>query len=59
MPSAEVYGDATTLDAERLIDLLQAMEKFVAVRDTGDGTAFKARGAAPGCCGWRPCQERF
>ena len=30
-----VYGDSQTFDVERLIDLLQALEKFVAVR-TGD-----------------------
>merc|ERR1711862_292897 len=31
-------------DVEKLIDLLQALEKFTAVRDEGDGTAFKVNG---------------
>jgi aarF domain-containing kinase len=31
-----------------MIDLLQALEKFVAVRDTGDGTAFKVDGMRAG-----------
>jgi len=33
-----------TFDAEKLIDLLQALEKFTAVRDEGDGSAFKVDG---------------
>jgi len=39
-----VYGQENTFDAERLIDLLQALEKFTAVRDKGDGSAFKVDG---------------
>jgi aarF domain-containing kinase len=39
-----VYGKDGTFDAENLIDLLQALEKFTAVRDEGDGTAFKVDG---------------
>merc|ERR1719353_2667847 len=30
-----VYGKTRTFDVDRMIDLLQALEKFVAVRDTG------------------------
>ncbi len=36
-----IYGRGKTLDVDRLIDLLQALEKFVAVKDFGDGAAFK------------------
>jgi len=39
-----VYGKEGIFDAERLIDLLQALEKFTAVRDDGDGSAFKVDG---------------
>lgn len=40
-----VYGrSGEDLDAERLIDLLQAVEKFVAIRDDGDGSAYKVEG---------------
>lgn len=39
-----VYGREGQFDAEKLIDLLQALEKFSAVRDEGDGTAFKVNG---------------
>lgn len=39
-----VYGKEGKFDAERLIDLLQALEKFTAVRDDGDGSAFKVDG---------------
>lgn len=39
-----VYGKENVFDAERLIDLLQALEKFTAVRDDGDGSAFKVDG---------------
>lgn len=39
-----VYGREGSFDAERLIDLLQALEKFTAVRDEGDGSAFKVDG---------------
>lgn len=39
-----VYGRDGSFDAENLIDLLQALEKFTAVRDAGDGSAFKVNG---------------
>jgi aarF domain-containing kinase len=39
-----VYGKESKFDAERLIDLLQALEKFSAVRNDGDGSAFKVDG---------------
>jgi len=39
-----VYGKEGRFDAERLIDLLQALEKFTAVRDKGDGSAYKVDG---------------
>merc|ERR1711920_247396 len=39
-----VYGKEGKFDAERLIDLLQALEKFTSVRDDGDGSAFKVDG---------------
>ena len=43
-----VYGKGQTFDVDRMIDLLQALEKFVAVKDTGDGTAFKVDGMRNG-----------
>merc|ERR1719324_1445087 len=43
-----VYGEGKTFDVDRVIDLLQALEKFVAVRDTGDGTAYKVDGVRGG-----------
>jgi len=39
-----VYGREGTFDAEKLIDLLQALEKFTAIKDDGDGSAFKVDG---------------
>jgi aarF domain-containing kinase len=39
-----VYGREGSFDAEKLIDLLQALEKFTAVTDEGDGSAFKKDG---------------
>jgi len=39
-----VYGQEGEFEAERLIDLLQALEKFTAVTDEGDGSAFKVDG---------------
>lgn len=39
-----VYGREGIFNAEQLIDLLQALEKFTAVRDDGDGSAFKVDG---------------
>lgn len=43
-----VYGQSGVFDVERVIDLLQALEKFLAVRDSGDGTAFKVDGVRGG-----------
>ena len=39
-----VYGRDGNFDASKLIDLLQALEKFSAVRDDGDGSSFKVNG---------------
>mmetsp|Transcript_7434 Transcript_7434/g.18296 ORF Transcript_7434/g.18296 Transcript_7434/m.18296 type:complete len:840 (+) Transcript_7434:367-2886(+) len=39
-----VYGREGEFDAERLIDMLEALEKFKAIRDDGDGTAYKVDG---------------
>jgi len=39
-----VYGRNGNFDASKLIDLLQALEKFSAVRNNGDGSAFKVNG---------------
>jgi len=39
-----VYGKQKAFDVERMIDMLQALEKFVAVKDYGDGSAFKVDG---------------
>lgn len=39
-----VYGREGQFDADRLIDLLEALEKFKAIRDEGDGTAYKVDG---------------
>lgn len=39
-----VYGKEGEFDAEKVIDLLQALEKFTAVKEDGDGTAFKVDG---------------
>uniref|UniRef100_A0A7S0IVG7 Protein kinase domain-containing protein n=1 Tax=Calcidiscus leptoporus TaxID=127549 RepID=A0A7S0IVG7_9EUKA len=39
-----VYGKTNSFDVDRMIDMLQALEKFVAVKDNGDGTAFKVNG---------------
>ena len=36
-----IYGKSKTLDVDRVIDMLQALEKFVSVKDFGDGKAFK------------------
>ena len=39
-----VYGaSGTVLDVDRLIDMLQALEKFVSVKEQGDGAAFKVK----------------
>jgi len=43
-----VYGKDGSFDAEKVIDLLQALEKFKAVRDEGDGSAFKVDGMRGG-----------
>jgi aarF domain-containing kinase len=39
-----VYGREDAFDAENVIDLLQALEKFKTIRDDGDGSAFKVDG---------------
>ena len=39
-----VYGREGTFDADKLIDLLDALEKFSAIRDDGDGSSFKVDG---------------
>ena len=39
-----VYGKDGSFDAEKLIDLLQALEKFTAIKDEGDGSAYKVDG---------------
>lgn len=39
-----VYGREQQFDADRLIDLLEALEKFKAIRDDGDGSAYKVDG---------------
>mmetsp|Transcript_23375 Transcript_23375/g.26200 ORF Transcript_23375/g.26200 Transcript_23375/m.26200 type:complete len:826 (+) Transcript_23375:81-2558(+) len=39
-----VYGPEGKFDADRLIDLLEALEKFKAIKDDGDGTAYKVDG---------------
>ena len=39
-----VYGKSNTLDVDRMIDLLQAFEKFVAVKEYGDGSSYKKDG---------------
>eukprot|EP00579_Thalassiosira_antarctica_P012386 CAMPEP_0201913594 /NCGR_PEP_ID=MMETSP0903-20130614/3998_1 /ASSEMBLY_ACC=CAM_ASM_000552 /TAXON_ID=420261 /ORGANISM="Thalassiosira antarctica, Strain CCMP982" /LENGTH=807 /DNA_ID=CAMNT_0048448827 /DNA_START=149 /DNA_END=2572 /DNA_ORIENTATION=+ len=39
-----VYGRDGSFDAEKLIDLLQALEKFTAIKDEGDGSAYKVDG---------------
>lgn len=39
-----VYGREGTFDANKLIDLLDALEKFSAIRNDGDGSAFKVDG---------------
>ena len=39
-----VYGREDSFNAENVIDLLEALEKFTAVRDESDGSAFKVDG---------------
>jgi aarF domain-containing kinase len=39
-----IYGKDGVFDADNAIDLLQALEKFSAVRNDGDGSAFKVDG---------------
>ena len=39
-----VYGREGIFDADKLIDLLDALEKFSAIRNEGDGSAFKVDG---------------
>jgi hypothetical protein len=39
-----IYGRSNTFDVVRMIDMLQALEKFVAVKDFGDGSSYKVDG---------------
>ena len=39
-----IYGREGDFNAENVIDLLEALEKFTAVRDEADGSAFKVDG---------------
>lgn len=39
-----VYGKSRQFDVDRMIDMLQALEKFVAIKEEGDGSAFKVDG---------------
>ena len=39
-----VYGKSNSLDIDRIIDMLMAVEKFIAVKDQGDGSAYKIDG---------------
>lgn len=43
-----VYGRSDSFDVDRMIDLLQALEKYAKVKDTGDGSAFKVDGKRGG-----------
>ncbi len=43
-----VYGKEGVFDADRLIDVLVAFEKYARVKDEGDGTAFKVSGVRGG-----------
>ena len=43
-----LYGRGEALDVTRVIDMLQAFEKFMSVKDNGDGTAFKQGGRRGG-----------
>lgn len=43
-----VYGKTQVFDVDRVIDMLQALEKFVAIKDSGDGSAFKVDGMRGG-----------
>eukprot|EP01036_Dinobryon_divergens_P038678 gene38678-50808_t len=43
-----IYGKQDELDIDRMIDMLQALEKFAAVKDKGDGSAFKVDGVRGG-----------
>ena len=42
-----VYGQGQTIDVDRMIDMLTALEKFIAVKDA-DGSAFKVDGKRGG-----------
>ena len=43
-----IYGKKERVDVDRLIDMLTALEKFVAIKDYADGTAFKVDGKRGG-----------
>lgn len=39
-----VYGKSKSIDVDRMIDMLTALEKFIAVKEFSDGSAFKKDG---------------
>ena len=43
-----VYGNSNSIDVDRMIDMLTALEKFVAVKEYSDGSAFKVAGVRGG-----------
>ena len=43
-----VYGKSKSIDVDRMIDMLTALEKFVAVKEYSDGSAFKKDGVRGG-----------
>lgn len=43
-----VYGQGETIDVDRMIDMLTALEKFIAVKEYADGSAFKVDGKRGG-----------
>lgn len=44
-----IYGKSKSFDVDRIIDMLQAFEKFVAVKEFGDGSAFKVSSSVSEC----------
>ena len=43
-----VYGQGQSIDVDRLIEMLTALEKFIAVKEYADGSAFKVDGRRGG-----------
>merc|ERR1712054_190190 len=43
-----VYGKSKSIDVDRMIDMLTALEKFVAVKEYSDGSAFNKDGVRGG-----------